>query len=108
MEEIPNSKFSQNNDNNIQNEINKNNIKEYNPKNIQFINDLAKDSKIHYDLDNTFCAFKSIYDILYLIYVDKNNSIICYNILDNIKVIEIKKSHIKFITNFRHYLDTIN
>ena len=111
MEGMSINKSSQNNDNNIQKEANKKNMKElkkYNPKNIELLKDLVKDSKIKFDLDNTFCAFKSIYDILYLIYVDKNNSIICYNILDNIKVIEIKKSHINFITNFRHYLDTTN
>jgi len=94
-------------------QLNKNNMKElkkYNPKNIELLKDLdlAKDSKIQYDLDNTFCAFKSINDLLYLIYADKNNSIICYNILDNIKVIEKKKSHNNFISNFRHYLDSTN
>jgi len=111
MEEMPINISSKNNDNNIQNEVNKNNIKElkkYNPKNIELLKHLAKDSKIQYDLDNTFCSFKSINDLLYLVYVDKNNSIICYNILDNIKEIEIKNPHNKFISNFRHYLDNTN
>ena len=42
-------------------------LKKYNPKNIELLKDLdlAKDSKIQYDLDNTFCAFKSINDLLY-------------------------------------------
>ena len=111
MRGLPSKQSSENNNKNFQNEISNNNVKELknkNPKNIELINDLARDSKIQYDLDNTFCAFKSIYDLFYLIYVDKNNSIICYNILDNIKVIEIKKPHNKFISNFRHYLDIIN
>ena len=111
MEGMSINKSSQNNDNNIQKEANKKNMKElkkYNPKNIELLKDLVKDSKIKFDLDNTFCAFKSINDLLYLIYVDKNNSIICYNILDYIKVIEIKSSHNEFISNFRHYLDATN
>jgi len=111
MEGIPANQSPENINKNFQNGMNKNNMKEmikFNPKNIELLNTLTKDSKIQYDLDNTFCAFKSINDLLYLIYVDKNNSIICYNILDNIKEIEIKKSHNKFISNFRHYLDSTN
>ena len=35
-------------------------------------------------------------------------SIICLNIIDNKKVIEIKNAHSEPITNFRHFLDKIN
>ena len=79
-----------------------------NPKNIRFFKDLAKDSNGHCLLDNTFTVFKSINDILYLIYSNKNNSIISYNLTKCQKVTEIRNAHNKSIINFRHYLDNIN
>lgn len=58
--------------------------------------------------NNSFCAFKSIEGILYLIYSNKKRSIICYN-LDQQKIItEIKNSHWEYINNLRHYFDKIN
>ena len=56
---------------------------------------------------NTFDIFKSIDDIIYLIYVNKNNSIIAYNLIDNKIIIEIRKAHDSNITNFRHFSDRI-
>ena len=79
-----------------------------NPKDIQYLINLTKDSYTHFNLDNTFTVFKSINKILYLIYANENNSIIAYNLIDNKKMMEIKNSHDKYITNFRHYLDKIN
>jgi len=79
-----------------------------NPKNIRFFKDLEKDSNGHCLLDNTFTVFKSINDILYLIYSNKNNSIISYNLTKCQKVTEIRNAHNKSIINFRHYLDNIN
>ena len=64
------------------NEINFNILKENNmcecnsPVYIQFMEDLATDSYAHYALDNTFSVFKSINNILNLIYATKLNSII--------------------------------
>ena len=78
-----------------------------NPKNIQFLNDLKIDSYSSYSLDNKFCVFKSINDILYLAYTNENKSIISYDLLKNIKINEVKKAHNNFITNLRYYLDTI-
>ena len=52
--------------------------------------------------------FKSIQDILFLIYSNKEKSIITYDIINNKKIKEIKKAHDKYITNFRHYLNIIN
>ena len=75
---------------------------------IQILKDLTNDSYINIDLDNTFCTFKSIYDIFYLVYSNKNKSIIFYNLIDFKKINEIKKAHNKYIINFRHYLDKIN
>ena len=49
--------------------------------------------------------FKSINNILYFIYTNKNKSIISYNLIDNKKINEIKNAHNSTIINFRHYLD---
>ena len=57
---------------------------------------------------NTFSIFKSINDILYLIYSNKNKSIISYDLIQNKKINEIKNAHNEYITNFRYYLDKIN
>ena len=60
------------------------------------------------DLDNSFTVFESINDILYLIYTNNNNSIICYDLNEQKKIIELKNTHSESITNFNHYLDEIN
>jgi hypothetical protein len=73
----------------IKNEINKlkeeiNKLKKFhekkNPKDMKSYSIIADDSFVKNDLDNTFTVFKSIDGILSLIYADKNNSIICYDI----------------------------
>ena len=79
-----------------------------NVNNINYINKITNDSYAYVALDNTFCFFKSINDILFLIYSNKDKSIIIYNLIENKIVKEIKKAHDKYITNFRHYLDIIN
>ena len=43
-----------------------------NPKNIQFLKEITKDSYSDYTLDNTFCVFNSIDNILYLIKYSRN------------------------------------
>ena len=85
-----------------------------NPKNIEKIKDIINDSYIHqkikgrYSYINTFNVFKSINNILYLIYSTINNSIISFNLINNNKLNEIKRSHKKPITSFRNYIDEIN
>ena len=69
---------------------------------------LIENSHAEFCLDNTFCLFKSIYNILYLIYPTHNLSIISYNLIDNKIINEIKNAHEAFITNFRHILDLKN
>ena len=77
--------------------------------NLTYLFDLTKDSFIDYYLDNTFITFKSINNnILYLIYSNKYNSIISYNLNDNKKINEIKSAHNYKIKNIRHHLDEIN
>ena len=73
-----------------------------------YYQNLIKDSYSHYNLDNSFIVFTSINNILYLIYSTKNLSIISYNLIDNIKINEIKNAHEMYITNFRHYSDGEN
>jgi len=56
-------------------------------------------------LDNTFLVFKSFDDILYFIYVNTNNSIISYNLVNNQKISEIKNPHKSYVSNFGYYAD---
>jgi len=79
-----------------------------NPKEIQFSNDIATDSFAGYSYDDSFTVFRSINNILQLVYATKNKAIICYDL--NRKAVTNKKfnTHNNFITNFRHYLDNIN
>ena len=74
-------------------------------KSINFLNDIENDSYAYSSLDNTFTVFKSIDNILYLIYSNKNKSIISYNLIKNNKEKQIKNAHDNYITNFRHYSD---
>jgi len=92
----------------INKDLKKDKFNNLNPENIEFIIDLKIDSYCNINLDNTFNVFKSINNILYLIYTNKNKSIISYNLIDNKKIIEIKNAHNEHITNFRYYLDKIN
>ena len=85
-------KYNKDNNDNydpIFNEINKlkdeiNKLKKYhennNPKNIQLLSNIVNDSYAFSDMDNSFTVFKSINDILYLIYSNENKSIICYDL----------------------------
>ena len=92
----------------INNDLNKNKNYEKLFMNLEFSNDLTKDSFSYLIQDNTFLLFKSINDILCLIYSTENKSIVIFNIIDSKKLIEIKNAHNNYITNFRYYLDIIN
>ena len=88
------------------------NIKKINKTKIENLNlkakDIIFDAYAYYNLDNTFCIFESIDNILYLIYSTEKHSIISYNLIDFKKIIEIKNAHFTFITNFNHCQDLIN
>ena len=86
--------------NNLENESNLNKIK--------LLKELTKDSYSDCYEDNLFTVFKSINDILYLIYSNKKKSIISYDLVNNTKIIEIKNAHNNYITNFRYFNDLIN
>ena len=79
-----------------------------NPKNIHLQNNITKDSYCDACLDNTFCVFKTINNIIYLVYTNKNKSIIIFDIVNNKKINEIKNAHNENIRNFRYYFDRIN
>ena len=78
------------------------------PNKIVFLNDLANYAYAKYTKFNTFCTFKSIDDIFYLVYSTRNKSIIFYNLINDKKINEIKNAHGEYITNFRYYLDISN
>jgi len=71
----------------------KNFIKEYHYlKEIKFQGIIIKDYYIENDgLVNTFDVFKSINNIFYLIYSNKNKLLICYDLKNQKIVTEIKK-----------------
>jgi len=75
---------------------------------IKYYIDLTNDSFAFVDLDNSFCVFNSINNILYLVYTSKTNSIIFYDLNNNKKINEIKSFQIEFISNYRHILDIKN
>ena len=56
----------------------------------------------------TFTIFCSLNNILCLIYGTKDYSIICYNLNDNKKKIEIKNAHDDDIIGFNHFFDKKN
>ena len=59
-------------------------------------------------LDNTFTFFNSINNINYLIFANKEKSIISYDLNNFQKITEIKNAHNKYITNYRHFYDKKN
>ena len=79
-----------------------------NPKDLIFLKNLVIDSYSNNWLIDKFIVFKSLNNILYLIYSNNNKSIISYNIIDNKKINEIKNAHEDYISSFRYYLDNIN
>ena len=79
------------------------------PKEIKLLKVLINDSYSEdCGLVNTFTIFKSINNIFYLIYPDRNSSIICYNLMEETKICHLKKAHKQYITNIKHCLDEKN
>ena len=87
----------------------KNNIKENNsnPKDIRFSKVISNNLYMEYVLDNAFSVFKSINGILYIIFGNKNKSIIFYNFNNEQIISEIKNAHKEYISNIRYYLNKI-
>ena len=82
--------------------------KNKNPIDIQPLPELTKESYSDDVSDNTFTIFKTIQDFYYIVFSNKNKSIINYNLIEQKKLMEIKNCHNEYITNFRHHLDKNN
>ena len=78
------------------------------PDEINSLINLTYDAFSYYNYDNSFIIFRGIDNILYLIYATESKTIKCYNLLDNLPIIEIKYNEDKYITNFRHFYDNNN
>jgi regulator of replication initiation timing len=69
--------YLKNENNNLRRELNK--LKKYNdnekPKEIKLVSEISKNSYSDYGLDNTFTIFKSINDLLYLVYSTKKSQL---------------------------------
>ena len=87
-----------------------NKLKEYrqDPKNIKLLTDIVSDSYNACTLDNTFSIFKSVNNILCLIYYNNKHSIVSYDLNNQKTMSIINKSHNKQISNLRHYFDKKN
>ena len=79
-----------------------------NPNDINYLFDLTNDSYSNYILDNSFIIFLSVENILCLIYLTQENSIVIYDLENQQKVGEIKYHHNHYITSFNHMLDKKN
>ena len=79
-----------------------------NPENISFSNIITKDSYTGFLIDNAFSVFKSIDNILLLIYTNINKTIFSYNLINNQILNKIKNAHEDCITSIRNYIDSIN
>jgi hypothetical protein len=81
------------------------------PSIIHFFKNIVEDSYssegIHIFSD-TFTLFNSLDNIFYLIYSNKNRSIILFDLINSQKVNEIKNAHIKDIQKLKHYYDNYN
>ena len=92
------------------NERNQNKI-EFNsdPNNIEFLKYLSKDSYTSNCCDNIFTVLTSINKIPYLIYTNRNYSILFYNLIEEKIENEIPKAHGRWeISSFQYFFDKIN
>ena len=92
-------------ENQIKNNILNNKKYHLNPKDINSYIELVDDSYSYVDLDNALTIFKAINGIMYIIYTTMKKNIVCFNLYDNKKIIQIKIEESEYITNFRHYFD---
>ena len=76
-----------------------------NPKNIDFSIDIVKNSFASYSYEDSFIVFKSLDDILQLVYATKEKSIISYDINNRRNIFSQSKAHKHFITNFKYIFD---
>ena len=60
------------------------------------------------ELNNTFAVFKTLDNLVYLVFADNQKNIIIYNLIDINNMAIIKKAHKGLITNFRYFSDKNN
>ena len=77
------------------------------PANIKLLYSIEEKAYADYGLDNTFVAFNSFNNILYLVYSTRKKSIICYDIKNKTLISEMKNCHLGYITSLRHFADKI-
>ena len=93
------SKTSIKNNNNINSKINE----------IQSPRDLIAFKKIIQRENSNFIVFKSIYDLVLIVFIDiKHSSITAYNLIDDKKIFEIKNDNVINTNELKHYLDKNN
>ena len=71
--------------------------------NINFNKIIVEDAYCSTEIDNSFDVFNSINNNSYIIYATENKSIICYNLSNNKREIEKKKTHSGYISNIKYY-----
>ena len=86
---------------------------EQNPKDSQAISFHFKEIPIDSytypnELNNTFAVFRTIDNLLYLVFSDNKKNIIFFDLISYETVCIIKKAHKDYITNFIHFLDKTN
>jgi hypothetical protein len=64
--------------------------------------------KIIQENNCNFIVFKSVYDLILIVFIDIKYSIIMYNLIDNKKILEIKNANAININELKHYLDKKN
>ena len=75
---------------------------------IKFLSNITKDSYNHWCSDNSFIVFKSIDNIIYIVYSNEFKSIICFNLEESKKTCEIRNAHTEYINSFNHFYDMKN
>jgi len=79
-----------------------------NPNDIKLLNDVTTDSYSNYILDNSFLIFTSIDNVLILVYLTINKTIIIYDLINFQKLGEIKYHHHNYINSFKYFFDKKN
>ena len=93
-----------NNNNKNEKEKNKNNKYISFPLDIVFERNLVNDS-FSYGVQYDFVVFKSFNNKIYIVFSNRQKSIISYDLNDYKKINEIKNAHNYYITNFRYLFD---
>ena len=75
---------------------------------IKLLSNITKDSYNHWCSDNSFIVFKSIDNIIYIIYSNEFKSIICFDLEQTKKTCEIRNAHTEYINSFNYFYDIKN